>query len=94
MIGELLPKDPNIPFDLCNKLMTKKEISRMIDAVYRHTGQKETVIFCDRIMQLGFTQACKAGISFGKDDMVIPETKAEARRGDARARRRIRAAVQ
>ena len=49
----------------------------MIDAVYRHTGQKETVIFCDRIMQLGFTQACKAGISFGKDDMVIPESKAK-----------------
>src|SRR5688572_29813570 len=76
MIGELLPKHPAIPFDLCNRLMTKKEISRMIDAVYRHTGQKETVIFCDRIMQLGFTQACKAGISFGKDDMVIPEAKA------------------
>jgi DNA-directed RNA polymerase subunit beta' len=77
LIGELLPKHANIPYDLCNKLMTKKEISRMIDAVYRHTGQKETVIFCDRIMQLGFTQACKAGISFGKDDMVIPETKAK-----------------
>ncbi len=77
LIGELLPKDPNVPFDLCNKLMTKKEISRMIDEVYRHTGQKETVIFCDRIMQLGFTQACKAGISFGKDDMVIPATKAK-----------------
>ncbi|MGQ7791954.1 DNA-directed RNA polymerase subunit beta' [Faunimonas sp. B44] len=76
LIGELLPKHPNVPFDICNKLMTKKEISRMIDTVYRHTGQKETVIFCDRIMQLGFTQACKAGISFGKDDMVIPETKA------------------
>ena len=57
--------------------MTKKEISNMIDAVYRHCGQKETVIFCDRIMQLGFTQAFKAGISFGKDDMVIPDTKAK-----------------
>jgi DNA-directed RNA polymerase subunit beta' len=77
MIGELLPRNPNVPFDLCNKLLTKKEISRMIDAVYRHTGQKETVIFCDRVMQLGFTPACKAGISFGKDDMVIPETKAK-----------------
>jgi DNA-directed RNA polymerase subunit beta' len=76
MIGDLLPKHANVPFDICNKLMTKKEISRMIDAVYRHTGQKETVIFCDRIMQLGFTQAAKAGISFGKDDMVIPDTKA------------------
>jgi DNA-directed RNA polymerase subunit beta' len=48
-----------VPFDICNKLMTKKEISRMIDTVYRHTGQKETVIFCDRIMQLGFTQAAR-----------------------------------
>ena len=75
MLGELLPKHPNVPFDLVNKLMTKKEISRMIDAVYRHCGQKETVIFCDRIMALGFTNAFKAGISFGKDDMVIPETK-------------------
>ena len=44
----------------------------MIDTVYRHCGQKETVIFCDRIMALGFNDACKAGISFGKDDMVDP----------------------
>ncbi len=75
LIGELLPKHAAVPFDICNRLMTKKEISRMIDMVYRHTGQKETVVFCDRIMQLGFTQAAKAGISFGKDDMVIPEAK-------------------
>ena len=75
ILGELLPKNPNLPFDIVNKLMTKKEISNMIDAVYRHCGQKETVIFCDRIMALGFTQAFQAGISFGKDDMVIPDTK-------------------
>ena len=74
-IGELLPKSPNISYDLCNKLMTKRDISKMIDAVYRHCGQKESVIFCDRIMSLGFYNAYKAGISFGKDDMVIPETK-------------------
>ena len=47
----------------------------MIDTVYRHCGQKETVIFCDRIMALGFHHAFKAGISFGKDDMVVPATK-------------------
>jgi DNA-directed RNA polymerase subunit beta' len=74
-IGELLPKSKNISLDLCNKLLTKREISRMIDAVYRHCGQKESVIFCDKIMALGFHHAFKAGISFGKDDMVIPETK-------------------
>jgi DNA-directed RNA polymerase subunit beta' len=55
--------------------MTKREISSMIDQVYRHCGQKETVIFCDRIMALGFHNAFKAGISFGKDDMVVPSSK-------------------
>ncbi|MAB12355.1 DNA-directed RNA polymerase subunit beta' [Parvibaculum sp.] len=75
MVGERLPKHPNVPFDLVNRLLTKKDISNMIDVVYRHTGQKETVIFCDQIMALGFRQAFKAGISFGKDDMVIPEEK-------------------
>jgi len=75
LISELLPKHHAVPFEVCNQLMTKKQISNMIDAVYRGCGQKETVIFCDRIMSLGFTHAFKAGISFGKDDMVIPDTK-------------------
>jgi DNA-directed RNA polymerase subunit beta' len=75
MLGQLLPKSGRMPFDVANKLMTKKEISSLIDTVYRHCGQKETVIFCDRIMGLGFYHAFKAGISFGKDDMVVPETK-------------------
>ena len=75
MLAELLPKHPKVPFETANRLMTKKEISGMIDAVYRGCGQKESVIFCDRIMSLGFRNAFKAGISFGKDDMVIPENK-------------------
>jgi len=75
LLGEVLPKLPKIPFDLVNKLMTKREISSMIDTVYRHCGQKETVIFCDRVMALGFHHAFKAGISFGKDDMVVPNSK-------------------
>ena len=75
ILGMLLPDHKKIPFDAANKLMTKREISSMIDTVYRNCGQKETVIFCDRIMALGFHEAFKAGISFGKDDMVVPETK-------------------
>ena len=75
IIGELLPKNVNVPYETANQEMTKKNISKMIDTVYRHCGQKETVIFCDRIMALGFSHACRAGISFGKDDMVIPDTK-------------------
>ncbi len=75
LLGQILPKHPEMHFGVVNKLLTKKEISGAIDTVYRHCGQKETVIFCDRIMAMGFRHACLAGISFGKDDMVIPETK-------------------
>jgi DNA-directed RNA polymerase subunit beta' len=77
LIGQLLPKHKAVPFETANQLMTKKTISKMIDTVYRGCGQKETVIFCDRIMDLGFRHACSAGISFGKDDMVIPASKAK-----------------
>ncbi|RJF70954.1 DNA-directed RNA polymerase subunit beta' [Rhodopseudomonas palustris] len=75
LLGQVLPKSVKLPFEVINKLMTKREISGVIDQVYRHCGQKETVIFCDRIMALGFFNAFKAGISFGKDDMVVPGSK-------------------
>jgi DNA-directed RNA polymerase subunit beta' len=75
LLGELLPRHPFVNFDLVNQLLTKKAISSLIDAVYRGCGQKETVIFCDRVMSMGFHHAFKAGISFGKDDMVVPATK-------------------
>ena len=75
LLGELLPKRQGISYDLVNQPLTKREISSMIDVVYRHCGQKETVIFCDQIMGMGFEHACRAGISFGKDDMVIPDNK-------------------
>ncbi|MGG7568397.1 DNA-directed RNA polymerase subunit beta' [Rhodovulum sp. DZ06] len=74
-LGALLPKNPNTPFEIVNRLLRKKEVGEVIDLVYRHCGQKESVIFCDRIMSLGFQEACKAGISFGKDDMQIPDSK-------------------
>ncbi len=75
MIAEILPRHPKIPFELVNRLLRKQEISHIIDEVYRHCGQKETVLFADAVMGLGFREACKAGISFGKDDMIVPATK-------------------
>ncbi|MFN4311111.1 MAG: DNA-directed RNA polymerase subunit beta' [Ferrovibrio sp.] len=75
LLSEILPKHKNVPFRIINQQLTKKEITNVIDVVYRHCGQKETVIFCDRMMALGFNRAFKAGISFGKDDMVVPLTK-------------------
>ncbi|MFB0992484.1 MAG: DNA-directed RNA polymerase subunit beta', partial [Rhodospirillales bacterium] len=70
ILSDILPRNKNIPFDIINRLQTKKEITNVIDEIYRHCGQKETVIFCDRMMGLGFSHACRAGISFGKDDLI------------------------
>ena len=75
LLANLLPKNHNIKFALINKLLTKKNVSEVIDTIFRYCGQKETVIFCDKIKTLGFKHAFKAGISFGKDDLLIPKTK-------------------
>ncbi len=75
LLGECLPNNHKVPFDVVNRLLTKKEVGDVIDIVYRHAGQKETVLFADAIMSLGFKHAFQAGISFGKDDMIIPDSK-------------------
>ena len=87
LLAQILPKHPNLPFSLINRLLTKKDLQNVIDSVYRHCGQKETVLFADRLMGLGFYHACRAGISFGKDDLVIPAAKEKL---VARRRRRSR----
>ncbi len=74
-LGALLPKNAKAPFELVNTLLKKGEVQNVIDTVYRYCGQKESVIFCDQIMTMGFREAFRAGISFGKDDMVIPDDK-------------------
>ncbi|MBI6630951.1 DNA-directed RNA polymerase subunit beta' [Pontibaca salina] len=75
LLGALLPMNSKAPFDLVNRLLRKKEVQQVIDTVYRYCGQKESVIFCDQIMAMGFREAFTAGISFGKDDMLIPDQK-------------------
>jgi DNA-directed RNA polymerase subunit beta' len=75
MLWNLLPKHKDLDHKLINRLITKKELSQLIDIVYRYCGQKETVLFADQIKALGFNYAYKAGISFGKDDMIIPSSK-------------------
>ena len=74
-LGALLPLNAKAPFELVNRLLRKKDVQFVIDTVYRYCGQKESVIFCDQIMGLGFREAFRAGISFGKNDMVVPDNK-------------------
>jgi DNA-directed RNA polymerase subunit beta' len=75
LLSEILPE--GLPFDLVNQNMTKKAISRVINACYRRLGLKDTVIFADRLMYTGFGFATRAGISIGVEDMEIPEEKAD-----------------
>ena len=77
LLANLLPKNSNIKFSLVDRLLPKKVVSEIIDVVFRFCGQKTTVIFCDKLKDLGFKHAFKAGISFGKDDLVIPENKTQ-----------------
>ncbi|NBV54125.1 MAG: DNA-directed RNA polymerase subunit beta' [Proteobacteria bacterium] len=79
-LASILPMGQNgqsLPFSLINKVMTKKEVGKLIHEVYLACGQKETCIFADKLMQLGFRFAAKVGISFGKNDMVVPADKAK-----------------
>ncbi len=73
LLSEALPE--GLSFDIVNQDMTKKAISATINACYRQLGLKDTVIFADRLMYTGFAYATRASVSFGIDDMVIPEQK-------------------
>ncbi|MFO1400723.1 MAG: DNA-directed RNA polymerase subunit beta' [Steroidobacteraceae bacterium] len=73
LLSEILPR--GLSLDLVNQDMTKKAISATINACYRALGLKETVIFADQLMYTGFHYATRAAVSFGIDDIVIPDQK-------------------
>ncbi len=75
LLSEILPA--GLPFDLINKPLKKKEISRLINASFRRCGLRETVIFADKLMYSGFSMATRAGISIAVDDMLVPQQKDE-----------------
>src|SRR5574342_475708 len=75
LLSEVLP--PGMPFAYANKLMTKKEVTKRIDSVYRQSGHRETVTFLDKIKDTGFYYATRAGVSICIDNMHIPSKKEE-----------------
>ena len=75
LLFTIVPK--GLPFSVVDRTMTKKAIGDLINISYRRLGLKDTVIFADQLMYMGFTQATKSGASVGVDDMAIPESKAE-----------------
>ncbi len=75
LIYDIVPE--GLPFSLVNRAMSKKIISQLVNACYRRLGLKDTVIFADQLMYLGFQYATRAGVSIGVDDMAVPGEKAE-----------------
>jgi DNA-directed RNA polymerase subunit beta' len=75
ILADILPAE--LPFELANKVMTKKSISALVDYAYRELGLKATVILADHIMYLGFKYATRSGASIGINDLEIPVEKAE-----------------
>lgn len=75
LLGEIMPA--GMPFSLANKVMNKKELTKLIDRSYREAGHRETVVFLDKVKEIGFRYATKSGISISIEDMHIPSKKAE-----------------
>ena len=75
LLSEILPK--GLPFDYINRVLKKKEISKLINASFRLCGLRDTVIFADHLMYTGFALAAKGGISICVDDMEVPQEKPE-----------------
>ena len=75
ILGELLPKSDNMPFDLVNKVMPVKEIKSLLATTYERCGDKEMILLADALKNTGFEQAARSGISIGYDDIVIPAEK-------------------
>ena len=73
MLSEILP--PGLEFSHVNKVLKKKEISKLINAAFRKCGLKDTVVFADKLMYTGFSMAAKGGISICLQDMLMPPQK-------------------
>ncbi len=64
-----------LDYEVINKILNKKELAKLIDLAYRKGTEKDTVLFADAIMKMGYEYATKAGISINIKDMVIPKEK-------------------
>ena len=73
LLFEIMPN--GISFDRVNKTLKKKDILNLISDVYRNFGLKESVLFADSLMYLGFEYSTLSGASIGVNDFEIPDDK-------------------
>ncbi len=75
ILWQIFPQHAEIDFSLVNRLITNKESASIVQKIYSVCGQKSTVIFADKLKDLGYLYSTKSGVSYGKDDLVIPPQK-------------------
>ena len=73
LVSDILP--PELSFEHVNTVLTKKAIAKLVGAAYRTCGIKSTVILCDRLKDMGYEFATRAGVTIGVKDLTIPESK-------------------
>jgi DNA-directed RNA polymerase subunit beta' len=62
-----------IPF--CNDLINKKRVQAIVHDVYKQKGTRIACKFLDDIKSMGYEYATRAGITFGAEDLVVPDEK-------------------
>ncbi|MEM9368995.1 MAG: DNA-directed RNA polymerase subunit beta' [Planctomycetota bacterium] len=69
--NEMLPEG----MDFYNRAMRSGDLARVISDCYQRLGRRATIHLLDDMMQLGFRESTRSGLSFATDDLVTPDTK-------------------
>ena len=75
LLCEIVPD--GLAYDHINRPLGNKDMSGLINVCYRTVGLKETVIFADQLMYMGYEYSTRSGASIGVEDFVIPKEKAQ-----------------
>ena len=75
LLYEIVPD--GLAYDHINRPLGNKDMSGLINVCYRTVGLKETVIFADQLMYMGYEYSTRSGASIGVEDFVIPKEKAQ-----------------
>jgi len=73
LFSEIWPTELGFP----NRVVGKSQIGDLIWNCYKFCGHERTVVILDRLKEMGFREATRAGVSIGIDDMIIPKEKTQ-----------------
>lgn len=71
IFNKILPTD----LGFRNDAFDKKKLQALVREVYRLEGTERTAELIDEIKRLGFTYMKQSGLSWGMDDLIVPQEK-------------------